>query len=237
MRFKGLTLVELLVVIAIISALAGLIFASVQRAREKGRQTVCMSNLRQLGQAFLMYAQDNEGFLPPYRNWPIQAWGDGVTPPELPWLKGCGWGGERGTFYAPYLLFASIDPYLRSEDVWFCPSDPYAGTETFYWCIFHKYTSYWFNIKRPINLRDTGYYGRFRYIDPSSFFLAKDPKHKLDEYACNGLEDEPEEYSACVKMWVVPGGNHFEGVNVLYLDGHVKWLKIIHEFGGALAGD
>lgn len=236
MRFKGFTLVELLVVIAIISALAGLIFAGVQRAREKGRQTVCMSNLRQLGQAFLMYAQDNEGFLPPYRNWPIQAWGDGVTPPELPWLKGCGWGGERGTFYAPYLLFASIDPYLRSEDVWFCPSDPYAKTETFYWCIFHKYTSYHFNIKRPINLRDTGYYGRHRYIDPSSFRLAEDPNYKEAEKACFGIED-PEYYRECMKWWCVPGGNHFNGTNQLFLDGHVKWFPIIHIVGGAFAED
>lgn len=234
MRFKGLTLIELLVVIAIISALAGLVFAGAQMTRERGRQTVCMSNLRQLGQAFLMYAQDNEGFLPPYRNWPIQAWGDGVTPPELPWLKGCGWGGERGTFYAPYSLFASIDPYLRSRDVWFCPSDPYAGTETFYWCIFHKYTSYHFTISRK--MRDTGYYGK-RFIPPSSCQLALDPKYKLDEYACVGLESEPEYYFECAKKWLVPGGNHFEGVNTLYLDGHVKWLKIIHELGGALAED
>ncbi|MFN4179820.1 MAG: H-X9-DG-CTERM domain-containing protein [Armatimonadota bacterium] len=234
MRFKGLTLIELLVVIAIISALAGLIFAGVQRAREKGRQTVCMSNLRQLGQAFLMYAQDNDGFLPPYRNWPIQAWGDGVTPPELPELKGCGWGGERGTFYAPYLLFASVNPYLRSKDVWFCPSDPYAGTETFYWCIFHKYASYFFNIKRPINLRDTGYYGRFGYVNPASYFLAWDPNYKDPKKACHSGS---EEYYDCVKWWRVPGGNHLGGVNHLFLDGHVKWFPIIHIVGGAFAED
>lgn len=228
MRSRGLTLIELLVVITIASVLMGLIFAGVHWVREKARQTTCMSNLRQLGKAFLMYAQDNDGYLPPYRNWPIQAWGDGVTPPELPWLEGCGTGGEKGTFYAPYLLFASINPYLHNQEVWFCPSDPYAGTETFYWCIFHKYTSYAISARR--NLRDTGVYHRFGYMDPSSYCLARDPKHKKDEYACKGLEDLPEEYSACAEKWIVPGGNHFEGVNVLFLDGHVEWWKIIHEF-------
>ncbi len=226
MHSNGWTLIELLVVITITSVLIGLIFAGVQRVREKGRQSACASNLRQVGQAFLMYAQDNDGYLPPYRNWPIQAWGDGVTPPELPWLKGCSWGGERGTLYAPHLLFYSVNPYLRNKEVWFCPSDPYAGTETFYWCIFHKYTSYWFNIKRPINLRDTGYYRRDLYKDPSSFMLASDPKFKKDEKAC--YANDPD-YLDCVKWWRVPGGNHFDGTNQLYLDGHVKWFPIIHE--------
>ncbi|MCS7264536.1 MAG: type II secretion system GspH family protein [Armatimonadetes bacterium] len=52
MSLKGLTLTELLVVIAIIGALAGLIFARVQRGREKSRQIVFLSNLKQLGKAF-----------------------------------------------------------------------------------------------------------------------------------------------------------------------------------------
>ena len=226
MRTKGWTLIELLTVITIIGVLMGLVFAGIYMVKEKGRQIACASNLGQLGKAFLMYAQDNDGFLPPYRNWPIQAWGDGVTPPELPWLKGCSWSGERGTFYAPHLLFTSINPYLQSAEVWFCPSDPYAGTETFYWCIFHKYTSYNFRIKRPINLRDTGYYGK-RFIPPSSFCLAEDPNYKEAEKACFDTGD-PEKYRDCVKWWHAIGGNHFKGTNRLFLDGHVKWFPIIH---------
>lgn len=242
MRSTGLTLVELLVVIAVISALAGLTFAGIQRVREKGRQTVCMSNLRQLGKAFLMYAQDNDGCFPPYRNWPMQAWGDqGAMPPELPWLKGCSWGGVKGTvtIYAPYLLFASVEPYLRNEGVWFCPSDPYAGHETFHWCIFHKYTSYNYRCPEPVRTRDTGYYGRFRYIDPSSCLLALDPSYKDINKACSSTiaQVDPEEYRECVRWWVVPGGNHFNGTNQLFLDGHVKWFPIVHVVGGAFAED
>jgi len=80
------------------------------------------------------------------------------------------------------------------------------------------------------------YYGRHRYIDPSSFRLAEDPNYKEAEKACFGIED-PEYYRECMKWWCVPGGNHFNGTNQLFLDGHVKWFPIIHIVGGAFAED
>ena len=61
MRRKGFTLIELLVVIAIIAILAAILFPVFARAREKARQTSCLSNLRQLGVAQLMYLSDHEG--------------------------------------------------------------------------------------------------------------------------------------------------------------------------------
>jgi len=54
-------LVELLAVIAIIALLTGLLLPSLASAREKGRQTLCLSNKRQLGLACLIYADDNAG--------------------------------------------------------------------------------------------------------------------------------------------------------------------------------
>jgi len=64
-RRGGFTLVELLVVVGIIAVLVGILVPVLATAREAGRCTNCLSNLRQIGQAFQMYANDHNGFLVP----------------------------------------------------------------------------------------------------------------------------------------------------------------------------
>ena len=64
MKKTGFTLIELLVVIAIIAILAALLFPVFAQAREQARQTVCSSNVRQIGMTVQMYAQDYDESLP-----------------------------------------------------------------------------------------------------------------------------------------------------------------------------
>src|SRR5258708_5928774 len=79
---SGFTLIELLVVIAIIAILAAILFPVFAQAREKARQSVCSSNLKQIGTAIMMYVQDYEETYPCYSTYPNEAvhWYDMINP-------------------------------------------------------------------------------------------------------------------------------------------------------------
>ena len=100
-RARGFTLIELLVVIAIIAILAAILFPVFARAREKARQTSCLSNVKQLALGVLMYAQDYDEAFPMNYN-------DDV--PNARWRH---WHDQ-------------IEPYLKSTQLLACPSHPAA---------------------------------------------------------------------------------------------------------------
>ena len=117
----GFTLIELLVVIAIISILAAILFPVFAQAREKARQASCLSNQRQLGVAARMYLDDNDGELfHHHEGWVLD---DGTQVNDLPaTADGCvGGGGGNSQAEKPWVIF--FQPYLKSRQVAFCPSD------------------------------------------------------------------------------------------------------------------
>ena len=95
---KGFTLIELLVVIAIIAILAAILFPVFARAREAARQSACQSNLKQLGTAWQMYAQDYDECVVPYSS------SGGSTGYAIRWN-------------------VELQPYIKNAGVMRCPSD------------------------------------------------------------------------------------------------------------------
>jgi len=97
---KGFTLIELLVVIAIIAILASILFPVFARARENARRSSCQSNLKQIGLGMMQYTQDYDERYP-----------SGVLG-----TQGSGWAGQTL-------------PYIKSTQIFACPSDDYPRTE------------------------------------------------------------------------------------------------------------
>lgn len=112
-RRRAFSLVELLVVLAIVSLLASLLFPVFMTVRGKARQTVCLSNLRQIGLGISMYAQDYDGLYPfaldPSDKYIPEIWG---SQPEF-----------QAQISTTGMIQDVLQPYVNSKTLFRCPAD------------------------------------------------------------------------------------------------------------------
>jgi prepilin-type N-terminal cleavage/methylation domain-containing protein/prepilin-type processing-associated H-X9-DG protein len=195
-RNKGFTLIELLVVIAIIAILAAILFPVFARAREKARQTSCLSNLKQLGLGLIMYAQDYDGMHPVYCRIVISGADNGIT---------------QGGFDH----YTALQPYLKNEQIWQCPSvKPVPVLDWNSWGYdIQTTTSYGYN-----------YYYHGGWNSPHNRFV-DESWGDYDPSRVAAMTEWDASYHLVYFPWLNNDGLfvHNEGQNVAYADGHSKW--------------
>lgn len=224
-RLSGFTLIELLVVIAIIAILAAILFPVFSQAKAAAKRAVCLSNLRQIGTAFLMYETDFDDRLPDRRDLknslpggfkPWSTW-----PPSDP---RAGW--------AAVILY----PYTKNDDLWSCPSAE---------GIFSNTVQVKQSVSSAMNAKQTTYWlWRFDRPDdpiPLDNLWGKTDQQAVDDLiAANNPQAGKPDGVADVELAVDPyfpktiattppevrgKAVHAGGRNRLFLDGHAKWLR------------
>jgi len=192
----GFTLIELLVVVAIISILAAILFPVFARARENARRSGCMSNLKQMGTAMMMYAQDYDEHFPPLYNTPVNSSGTTIT---------AAWN---------YL----IQPYVKNAQIFNCPS-----TDTTYFTTTNPHVD---GLRYGLNILFGEYSWWRDSLGRTGLHIAsiENPAQTIFILDDNSFRAAPEGtlYDTTVRK---PAYRHLETANTLFVDGHVKSLN------------
>jgi prepilin-type N-terminal cleavage/methylation domain-containing protein/prepilin-type processing-associated H-X9-DG protein len=239
LKRTGFTLIELLVVIAIIAILAAILFPVFAKAREKARQISCASNEKQLGLAFMQYAQDYDETLPTGTD----------DSPAGPW--GASWAGR-------------VNAYVKSPALYHCPDDT---TNPVGSALTSVALSYNYNRSIPFTNPGAGFNGPAGNLaglnapaktvllceiegDPVDVAADLIPHNDFNINQSIGLNGVWEAYINNHNVYVkfvtgqlggraaaAPGstyggyidgttkGRHTDGSNFLLADGHVKWYR------------
>jgi prepilin-type N-terminal cleavage/methylation domain-containing protein/prepilin-type processing-associated H-X9-DG protein len=193
----GFTLIELLVVIAIIAILAAILFPVFARARENARRASCQSNEKQIGLGFAQYIQDYDGRYPKY---------EFATTPTTGWAE-------------------VLQPYLKSDQIFQCPSEPTKAVATPSTFGYSDYT-YSQNISdlfpggtpRPVCNES-----EFTFPTNTAIVFEGQTGTSNKTMQCNDFVNR--NVNGAVVAEYDGARRHLEGSNWLFADGHVKWLK------------
>jgi prepilin-type N-terminal cleavage/methylation domain-containing protein/prepilin-type processing-associated H-X9-DG protein len=199
---NAFTLIEILVVIAIIVIIAAILFPVFQRARENAKRASCMSNEKQIGMGLMMYVQDYDECFPPAG------------------------AGNWGTL---------LQPYVKTYALMRCPGSPTARSLA-------KDVTNGYSYTYGLTSGVTGVYIQTGYpvrhlmaiAEPSRTFMVVESRRPKgaspDYYASRGYGQPGVDFG--YPYQAKPEDNttfddirHFEGSNVAFCDGHVKWVK------------
>ena len=238
---RGFTLIELLVVIAIIAILASILFPVFAQARESARKTSCASNLKQLGNAMMLYVSDydeiyplSNGSLNGYTN--IQTFPPSADSRATP--------GNRAYWETSWAHV--LNNYVKSLDVWGCPSPTYLdpiGARTANYTPLAR-TSYVYN-------RLMGNLGSAAVVTPSNLFMVLELWGDQGYYGFVGgglptvvkpSPTAPYQLGNRCSMFTGIAGLptwkwdklHNGTMNVAFADGHVKAIKPAGPLGSSL---
>jgi prepilin-type N-terminal cleavage/methylation domain-containing protein/prepilin-type processing-associated H-X9-DG protein len=213
-RHRGFTLIELLVVIAIIAILASILFPVFARAREKARQSSCMSNLKQIGLGALQYQQDYDGFtFPQYL--PVSA-GQGLyyANEDITWFGRR----QQGNAGQPITIQEGLlQPYMKSSQIVVCPSFTGTATELGY-----ALNIYGINDRKSV-AASGGTYTYWVGVNESAFEAPAETVVIADgtgnfiggpAFGRKGMH-----------------ARHSDMSNVLWQDGHVKAMRVVYPTG------
>jgi prepilin-type N-terminal cleavage/methylation domain-containing protein/prepilin-type processing-associated H-X9-DG protein len=203
-RRSAFTLIELLVVIAIIAILASMLFPSFARAREMARRTACISNMKQIGLGIMQYTQDYDERLPNTVD------GDGGKNTEGGWMYYTSFPG-RDTSGSFQPARGSIYPYIKSVQVFVCPSDSQGQNSG------DSYSANQCNFDATAVNKVKSGKSMVAFDSPTQWLLLTEEAG--DRPASTSTDD------AYLTTTNPLSTRHMDGASVLFMDGHTKWQR------------